>query len=62
LEEKRGRGKGAGLGMGGDRTEAQWARRMNGNMQLLDVGDGGTSKKSQRPEMGENPRTQCGST
>jgi hypothetical protein len=27
--------RGTGAGMGGDRREAQRARRMNGNMQLL---------------------------
>jgi hypothetical protein len=35
--------------MGGDRREAQRARRMNGNMQLWVAGEAeGTSSKSQR--------------
>jgi hypothetical protein len=46
--EKRGRGKGAESGMGGNRREAQRARRMHRNMQQCGVEDeGGTSRKSQ---------------
>ena len=36
-------------GVGGDRREAQKARRVNGNMQQCLVGGGGTSRKSQKP-------------
>jgi hypothetical protein len=35
--------------MGEDRREAQWVRRMHGNMQLKELG--GTSRKYQRPGM-----------
>ena len=46
-------GRGTGLGIGGDRREAQRARRMNESMQLWGVGSrrGSTPTKSQRPEM-----------
>jgi hypothetical protein len=36
---------------GGDRREAQKARRMNGNMQLLGEGNGVPSRKFQRHGM-----------
>jgi hypothetical protein len=59
--EGKGRGKGAGSGMGmGETGKGPEARRMNRNMQLPGVGVGGTSRKSQRPGMGEAPRTQYG--
>ena len=41
--------KGFRIRYGGDRREAQRARRMNGNMQLLEVRVGIFSRKSQRP-------------
>jgi hypothetical protein len=41
------RRRGRKTGIGGDRREAQKARRMNGNMQPLGIGGGGSSRKSQ---------------
>jgi hypothetical protein len=46
--------------MEGDRRKAQKAMRMNENMQLQRVEVGGTSRKSQRPRIEEDPRTQWG--
>lgn len=39
--------------------EAQMARRMSGNMQQPGWRVGEISRRSQRLEMGEAPRTQC---
>lgn len=50
----------AGASVGRNRREAQRARTMNGNLQLLGVGVGGISRKSQRPGMEEAHRRQCG--
>ena len=48
----RGKLKEEGLDMEGDRREGQRARRMNGTMQLWEVGGAErTSRKSQRDEM-----------
>ena len=44
----------------GGRSEAQRASGMNGNMQLPGFGVRGTSRKFQRPGMGETHRSQCG--
>lgn len=41
-----------GSGIGGDRTETQMARKMNGNTQMQGMVVGGTSRNSQRPGMG----------
>jgi hypothetical protein len=46
-----GGGSGTGSGMGGDRREAQRARRMNSNMQELEWEAGRTSRKSHRPRI-----------
>ena len=47
-------------GMRGDRREDQRVRRMNRNLQLPEVGSEGIFRKSQRPEMEEALRSQCG--
>lgn len=60
IEQDAGGGeKWAGSGLG-ERQESQRARRMKGNMHLLGIGVGETSRKSQRPRMKEVPRTQPG--
>ena len=46
--------------MGRDRIEAQKVRRMNVNMQLLELGVRVTSRKFKSPWIGEAPRTQWG--
>ena len=57
---ERGRGRGiVGSGMGRDMRKVHRARRMNGNLQLPELG-GVCGKKSQRPKMGEASRSQCG--
>jgi hypothetical protein len=55
VEEGKGRGKrGTGSGMGRDRREDQRAKRMSGNLQLLgEEGEGGISRKFQRPGKGQ---------
>jgi hypothetical protein len=49
----------AGSSMGRDRRKSQWARRMNGNIQMPGVEVGRFSNKSQRLGMREAPRSHC---
>lgn len=39
--------------MGMDRREAQRDKSLSGNVQLMEAGGGGISRKSKRPGMGE---------